>query len=1063
MSYFDSLLEKRGLDACPLPLWKLKVTDEEYKELRELLQQAARFHGYASSYFSGLHREASLFFAEYWRREYNTGSHSIQMVFDGLRQTETNEWVQDCFYKAACRGARALGIERYKGWNSQILNDMLYQGGLPMKLLTEGVRYSVWDRFVRGLVNRHIDFEALDLGLVAKQSNGLRDYCNQLILGIESEQYMLMPFYCEDNNNRWFAFLKELAHQERVRQRHLHPFTLNWEFRIDQIGKKIYTKYDLRGQQRLPLTFLEENELEEESFFSVQVRVNGKAVDTFDYANNFCRYAVVSKHPYQIGDSISLFIHNQNDPHLTGDLDMSVPHLLFEGKNGRYEMGNQLGRAESIILIPDGWDVENSGDRTIDNYLWDEVEMRGMRIGPNFEGKIRLTSSDGCIEFGQNDALYWTELMSPPLYHPNIEEPVYDASECQFSLNFDALDGAKSVKCSNIEYRNKRDAEWTKEPGYGEIFARAKDSSTGHFVTPIRLINVGHGLSIILLHADNDTCNIRVTWKHGHVWTNEGTRKADEVWEVRKENCEDPRRIHFTFTPDGYSNNQFTLSVKAPFMEFAIDDIYGKHIVNNSWVPYSEVDKYQYHLVGQNIKSYTYGDIERELKWSSDDKLYIIEKGKKVKSIPYEGSLLTLFDSREVLRLMLDRTSRNILEAEIEVKFTTSKGEVLTFDIKDSPFRIKQTMNDGIIVRTKGKQPARFHGMLKLAKLDSPDLPSVELPYDEQWGYVLPDEIRSWGKTIVYGRTRGRIYPGLIDTNGLLDKATRHNVREEAIASISQELVHATMGSPLWKRVIGWYHKVQKEDLPANSLLELECTSKSPKHLLQLAFVLYTECGNNEDREVLLNQLQSLSIDLAFQWYWVLPYLNGLVALFESFIDTLDNPEFISIYIRWALQQDKQSEYLQAIGGEEFFMNALTCLNSLVKNFELWIKQLCVSSLLNTYNGRPDEITKEVAVNIVLRPKEMMKEEVDSSIYVEHSQDFIGGASTFFYQYGGRGANDNEEWLYRRVRAVVAQLEGKLNLFEQNEAIRRSIIYCNKANLYRFVMALNNELISKRK
>ena len=62
MSYFDSLLEKRGLDACPLPLWKLKVTDEEYKELRELLQQAARFHGYASSYFSGLHCEASLFF-----------------------------------------------------------------------------------------------------------------------------------------------------------------------------------------------------------------------------------------------------------------------------------------------------------------------------------------------------------------------------------------------------------------------------------------------------------------------------------------------------------------------------------------------------------------------------------------------------------------------------------------------------------------------------------------------------------------------------------------------------------------------------------------------------------------------------------------------------------------------------------------------------------------------------------------------------------------------------------------------------------------------------------------
>lgn len=1063
MTYFDSLLEKRGLDVCPLPLWKLKVTDEEYEELRGLLQQAARFHGYASSYFSGLHREAALFFAEYWRREYNTGSHSIQMVFDGLRQTESNEWVQEYFYKAACKGARTLGIERYKGWNSQILNDMLYQGGLPMKLLAEGINSSVWDRFVRGLVNRRIDFDALDLGLVAKQSNGLRDYCNQLILGIESEQYLLMPFYCEDCNNRWFVFLKELAHQERVRQRHLHPFTLNWEFTIDKIGKKISTKYDIRGQQRLPVSFLEDNNLIEQNFFSVQVRVNGKAVDTFDYVNNFCRYAVVSKHPYSNGDSIGLFIHNQNDPHLTGDLDMSVPHLLFEGKTGSYEMGNQLGRTDSIILIPEGWEVENGGERTTEMYMWDDVKMRGMQIEPNFDGVIRITSSDGCIEFGLNSALYWTDLQSHPLYQPDIEEPVYNATECQYCLSFDTMDGTKSVPCNDIEYRNKRHTEWTKTPGYGEIFARARDNSGNHFVTPVRFINIGGDLSISLLSADNDKCSIRVSWKYGHVWTNEGTRKADNVWEIKKEDCEDPRRIRFIFTPEGFSNNQFMLSIKAPFKEFAIDDIYGNHLDNDVWIPYSEIEKYQYHLVGQNIKSYTYGHKERELKWYGNDKLYIVEQGKKLKNIPYEGSLITLFDSREIIRQLLDRTSQNILEAELEVKFVMTDGHTLSFGIKDSPFRIKQVSDERIHVRTKNKKQASFRGVLKVAKIDDPLSPSAEMTMDGPRGYLIPEEIRSWGRAIVYGRTRGRVYPGLIDTKGKMDKSTRQRVREDTIASITEELSHAGMGSPLWKRIIGWYHKVQKEDLPANSLLELDCTSKSPKHLLFLAFMLYTECGNNEEREELSNQLLSLSADLAFQWYWILPNLNGLVPLFESFIETLDNQEFTSIYIRWAMQQDKHNEYLQAIGGEEFFMNALICLNNLVKSFEPWAKQLCVMSLLNNYNGKPDEITKEVAENIVLNPKEMMIEEVDISKYVEHSQDFIGSASTFFYQYGGRGVNDNEEWLYRRVRAVVAQLEGNLNLFEQEEAIRRSIIYCNKANLYRFVIALNNELIYLRK
>lgn len=45
--------------------------------------------------------------------------------------------------------------------------------------------------------------------------------------------------------------------------------------------------------------------------------------------------------------------------------------------------------------------------------------------------------------------------------------------------------------------------------------------------------------------------------------------------------------------------------------------------------------------------------------------LYVIENGHKVKDLPYEGSLVELFDSRENLRSLLERTSQNILNAEI--------------------------------------------------------------------------------------------------------------------------------------------------------------------------------------------------------------------------------------------------------------------------------------------------------------------------------------------------------------------------------------------------------------
>ena len=42
MNYFDNILYNRGYAKCPLPLWNLKIPDEEFKELQEIL--AKRTH-----------------------------------------------------------------------------------------------------------------------------------------------------------------------------------------------------------------------------------------------------------------------------------------------------------------------------------------------------------------------------------------------------------------------------------------------------------------------------------------------------------------------------------------------------------------------------------------------------------------------------------------------------------------------------------------------------------------------------------------------------------------------------------------------------------------------------------------------------------------------------------------------------------------------------------------------------------------------------------------------------------------------------------------------------------
>ena len=749
MSYFDSLLKKRGLEECPLPLWKLTITEEEFKDLRELLEKQTHVMSMCNNPFITLRKECTLFFAEYWRRLYVDGKHSKQMVYDALESTRHNVNLCDEFYEAARRGAKLLKIEKYDGGRADPLNDMLYQGGLPMKLVTANVTNSVWDRFTRGLVNRKYNFEELNLGLVASQSQCLRDYCEQLILGIETEQFKKMPFNCLNENDTWYMYLKELTKQEKIRRSRLHPYTLFWEFRIDK-ENKIDTKYIVKGIQSLPKEFLEEQGLINIPFFSVQVRKNGQAIDTFDYANNFCRYAVVSKHPYTNGDYISLFLHNQEEPYIADNLDMTVPHLLYRNKDGKYELGNQIGKQESILLIPEGWTVDDSCTLDVHDYSWGETMLQGIRIPSDYVNNILVKGEDGAITFGMNAPLYWTEMRSHPLYVPDVIEPVYNADKCAFSLCFDTEDGTVS-KRRPVQFRNKWQKEWTGTPSYGELYARTIDVN-GNYVTPLRFVNIGDGLVISLQKADKDSCQIRVTWPHGHVSTTEGEKKIGDVWEIKKKNCHDPRIIRFCFTPEGNSLNQFFLSVKAPFKDFSIVNIYGDEILDDCWIPYSDVDKYQYHIVGQDIKEYKFGNIKRELRWKSD-KLYIIEDGRSLKHIPYEGSLLTLFDSRETLRALLERTSQNMINAEVRVHFTLSDGKKISFSIKESPFRPRQLENGQIIITGNNKRPIKFNGVLKLIKLSEPELDPVEMSYNKDLQmYILPESIRQYCVKLIFNR-----------------------------------------------------------------------------------------------------------------------------------------------------------------------------------------------------------------------------------------------------------------------------------------------------------------------
>ncbi len=1051
MSYFDKILDKRNLDKCPLPLWKLKITDEEYEELRTVLEKRTHIIG-TNDVFNGFQRECALFYAEYWRREYCEGAHDTAEVYKTLKSTIHSRNFTEIFYEAAIKGAKYLGIQIYQGKRTEVMDSLLYQGGLPMRSVTDGDRNGVWNKFTHGLVNRHIDFDNQKLGIVATESNSMRQYCDQLVDAIEAEQYMLLPFYCDNEDNSWFVYLKNLAKQERHKRRQLRPFSLDWEFTLDQNACKITVKYLVKGLQNLPGAFIEEQNLQNFKFFTTQVRVNGKAIDSFDYINFYSRYAVVSKHPYKDGENVAFYINDAPEPHLSDELDMSVPHLVYRNERGAFVLGNRLGKVESAIIYPTSWKLNNK-DLVEETYTWNDGSYKVAIIPEKYIDPIVLIGEDGTLELSSNARLVWTEVRGCSVNNHDVVEQLYDASSLHFFICYDGDDGVKSYKANEMEYKGSRQSSWQQTIPYGRISARAKDAS-GRFVTPLRLINIGSKDDLVVFYTSEteDTCYIKVLWKHGKVICENGTKGVNEQWEVKKEDCEN-NKILFTLVPEDNPNNQFSIHIRAPFKEFSILDVDDKPVKSNSWVPYVDIDKYKYHIVGHYIKQYSYGNVVRELQENAD-KLWIVENGKRMKSIPFEGSLTTLFDSREVIRAMLDQTSENMLNAAVEIRFLTTKGEELILEVKDSPYRTSNFANR-IYINSKDRQVINYHGALKLLKLDEPQHEPYTLLPDEENGFTVPEEVYSWGNIIVAGRSRGRICPGLMNMTQELTGEKRLNIRAEAINKINEEIANSKLGDGFWTRALGWYDRIQKDDIPASSLIEFVCISQNPVALLCLTFQLYAQSTDEDSAETLANQLMTLSNDLAFQWFWLRDYIHRAMFYMQPMIDSFDNEVIRSIYVLWAMTKDAPTQYLRRSKIPDYLM---TCLSEKLTAYQEWMEKLAIESLQEKYDDKSDELIESISKDIA-KGNKVLHIEDNESLYVDTKQDRSWKYSPFFDQYAEkRYCPENEHWFWKRVNVMTAHLKGEVNLFEQADGIKRSIIFCSKSCNRKFIIELNNKL-----
>lgn len=208
-----------------MPLWKLKLTEEEYTNLKETLaQNICRLEDFGI--------EAALCYAEWWRRDYNGGIPSREDVAVGLGLPHYC-WEQ--LYKAARQGLKSHGfafIHSLKG--NEYFRTLLNQGGLPVNYIKNGTNLGGFSRFLLGLVEElssiNIDWDDNNLDLIknfnciaylgkAFKNDNIYDVSLQIAHAIISEEDRWLPY--DDADSSLSELTKSLKREyRRVKSEH---------------------------------------------------------------------------------------------------------------------------------------------------------------------------------------------------------------------------------------------------------------------------------------------------------------------------------------------------------------------------------------------------------------------------------------------------------------------------------------------------------------------------------------------------------------------------------------------------------------------------------------------------------------------------------------------------------------------------------------------------------------------------------------------------------------------------------------------------------------------------
>jgi len=860
ISFFNKLLEKRNLSQHDgRPLWKYGLSETDFQELKDHLSQIEAY-----SYFDV--RDITLYFAEWWKNEYNGGVPSKIKIYNSINFHSIPIPYND-FYNYAKKGAVSLGIKWIKKENKLYFRTLLLQGGLPIKHLVNPDHVGAYTKFLKKVLELNpssieefiYEHDIISILPYSSRNDVIYESCLQIVDAIWN------------GNEEYLNILNTRGGSNISRELKSHKATIERRVRKSSQFKAFWILQKQDDNYRIKLTFNFPNVIEVDNFSDlIEVSIEDLKSEYNLIVNEIlvCKFRRNTSGNYKVSwlNNSNIFwdgkemkpdvylssIEGGKHQFLIRFIDfpkLSSPTLWIHNSENKWilQKGKNCVQKEAFLLYPDNWFL----DRLIDS---ERIKILDNDINfIEFSNEIRITSTyneNESIIFRTNKTSFeWFIQENKPEWV--INSNILIVSHIPHIIVYDAV--GEEVKDVELHWRLKGKIVWedwgrTLPVGCIEYKISALDSEERDV-----FYNIGD-LSLDFESTSSHEAKINIHTSNGLNFKINERIEEFEITELNssvsvKLNNNDrmPTSLKAIISEDN-QNRKLIVEIVPPFHGVTILDQKGNKLQDESILLFGHLSGYRIYTP-VNYHCYY-------IKLYNTNRTHINVR----KKIP--NGVTPLREYEEVSKRLFRLTDAIKEDSSITIELVDENDELLNkYFVKNYNSTVAYSfVDDELVITIEGD--------------DTENLMPLAIPVDCDCDKIIPIQLSRKGNKFIlsdnslkkfiiiseYDEINNSVLlPTFVSDDNLEDRLLKVEINKSCLES-------QNYNEPSWQKVKKYFDICIEYELPFSTFDFIRASCSTPE-LISRTFCFLSIY--NEDKDFIDKTCKILEEDLGFAFHWI--------------------------------------------------------------------------------------------------------------------------------------------------------------------------------------------------